>query len=366
MSDPVLSTRALNRATLARQLLLAREATPALAAIERLAGLQAQEAAPPFVGLWTRLEGFRREELRGLLGRREVVRTPWLRATLHLVSAADFRALRGAVQPALTAALQSALRKRADGLDLAALAGEGRAFFEAGDRTFDDLRTALAERHPDGDVRAMAYAVRTHLPLVQVPEDGAPWAFRARACFAPAATWLDAAPDEDPRPHPLVRRYLAAFGPASVADAQAWSGLRGLRDAFRELRPTLAAFRDERGRELFDLPEAPRPPEDAAAPVRFLPEFDNLVLAHDDRSRIVADAHRAAIVTANLRVRATFLVDGFVAGTWRVERSRKTATLVVEPFAALPGGAAAALEAEGTALLAFAEPEARSTAVRIA
>ncbi len=155
-----------------------------------------------------------------------------------------------------------------------------------------------------------------------------------------------------------MRRYLAAFGPASVTDAQNWSGIGGLRPTFEALRGELATFRDARGRELFDLPDAPRPDEETPAPVRFLPEYDNLVLGHDDRSRIVADEHRPRLVTKNLQIPATFLVDGFVAGTFRVERKKKTATLTLAPFGKLLKRDLRALEEEGDALLAFVEPEA--------
>ena len=167
-------------------------------------------------------------------------------------------------------------------------------------------------------------------------------------------------------PLPLVTRYLAAFGPASVSDMQSWSGLQGLREEFEALRPTLMTFRDERGRELFDLPDAPRPPEEVDAPVRFMPDFDNLILGHDDRRRLIADEHRAAIFLPNLRVLPTFLVDGRVAGTWKVEAKKASATLVIEPFVAVSRPARAALTEEGEGLLRFLEPEAASFAVRVA
>ena len=165
-------------------------------------------------------------------------------------------------------------------------------------------------------------------------------------------------------PETLVRRYLAAFGPAAPSDAQAWSGLQGLREVFESLRSSLVTFRDERKRELFDLPDAPRPPEDAEAPVRFIPDFDNLVLSHDDRSRIVADAHRGRVTLKNLQVRATFLVDGMVAGTWKSERKRKAAVLVMEPFGAVTKRTRAALEEEGDVLLSFLEQDATERIVK--
>jgi hypothetical protein len=211
----------------------------------------------------------------------------------------------------------------------------------------------------------MAYAIRMHVPLVQVPTD-APWGFPASADFALADGWLDRnVPTDEAPPHDLVLRYLAAFGPATPADAQAWSGLQGLRDVFEELRPRLRTFRDERKRELFDLPGAPRPAEDVPAPVRFLPEFDNVLLAHADRSRIIDDRYRPKVTTKNLLVPGTFLVDGFVAGTWKVERKARTATLLLAPFHPLVRKTVAALEEEGDALLRFMEPDAHARAVRV-
>jgi hypothetical protein len=356
-----LSLRALNRATLARQMLLEREPGTPLQAVRRLVGLQAQVARPPFVGLWTRLERFRRADLLRALERRQLVRVTAMRTTLHLMASDDYVALRGALQPGL---LQSLPRDRLRRLDLARLEQEGRAFFGRAPATFDALRAELTRQHPKGDVRGMAYAIRSTLPLVQVPTE-AVWGFPGVADFALAETWLQTAIDTTPVPaHELVRRYLAAFGPATPGDAQVWSGLAGLREVFETLRPKLVVLRDARGRELFDLPDAPRPPEDTPAPVRFLPEFDNLLLSHDDRTRVIADRDRPKVTLKNLQVRATFLVDGGVAGTWTIERARETACLALEPFAPLPPRTRSALEAEGEALLEFVEEDAERREVR--
>jgi hypothetical protein len=360
-SAPTLTSRELNRATLARQMLLARERVAPSAAVERLVGLQAQLARPPFVGLWTRVADLRREDVLALLHRRELVRATAMRATLHLMRAEDYAALRGSLQPALTRGL-TARGERARGLDLAALEAEGRAFFGArAVASFDELRghlETLETQLPPGDVRAMAYAIRLRLPLVQVPDDSG-WGFGAAAPFTLADSWLGReVQGEDAPARELVLRYLGAFGPATPGDAQVWSGLAGLREVFAALRPELAIFRDERKRELFDLPGAPHPDADTPAPVRFLPEFDNFVLSHDDRTRLLADEHRARVVSKNLQVRATFLVDGRVAGTWKIERKKKTAKLVLEPFAALARSTKKELGAEGEALLAFAEEDA--------
>lgn len=363
---PTLTIRQLNRATLARQILLSRGTATAVAAVERLAGLQAQLARPPFVGLWTRLEGFRRGDLARPLRERQIIRATAMRGTLHLMSAADYVALRGALQPMLTKGMQAILRERAQDLDMDTLRAEARVFFGGKPATFDALRNHLKAKHPQADERAMAYAIRMHLPLVQVPTDDA-WGFPAASDFALADDWLGKeVPTGEAPAHMLVRRYLAAFGPATSRDAQVWSGLQSLRAAFEELRPELVTFRDERRRELFDLPDAPRPEEDTPAPVRFLPEFDNLVLAHDDRTRVIADEHRPKVTLKNLQVRATFLVDGFVAGTWKVERKKKTATLVLEPFGKLAKKTLSELEREGKELLRFVEEDALETEVRVA
>ena len=363
---PTLTTRELNRALLARQMLLTRENVTPSQAVERLVGLQAQVARPPFVGLWTRLEGFKRADLHDDLRGRRIVRATAMRATLHMMTADDFVGLRGALQPALTRGMLAVLRDRASALDLAALEATGREFFAATDRTFDDLRVLFRKTQPAGDERAMAYAIRTLVPLVQVPTEVA-WGFPSSAAFTVADAWLGMAIPTDHAPaDQLVRRYLASFGPATPGDAQAWSALAGLREAFERLRPELVTFRDARGRELFDLPDAPRPDGDEPAPVRFLPDFDNLILSHDDRTRVIADEHRPRVVTKNLLVRATFLVDGFVAGTWRIERAKKVATLIIEPFGPLAAEVVTALNQEGEALLEFAEEDAGTKEIRVA
>jgi len=366
MAESRLTLRALNRAYLARQMLLARDEITPLGAVERLVALQAQLARPPFVALWARVAGFEREQLLDLVRRREVVRATMLRGTLHLASARDYLRFRAALQPALDVGM-GVVKKRLGGVDLERVLRAGQTLFAERARTFEDVRGRLAEHGLEGDERAMAYAVRLRLPLVQAPAEGTPWGWDAKeVVFADAGSWLGAAPDGDARPHALVRRYLAAFGPATPADAGAWCGLKGLRAVFDEMRPELVAVRDEAGRELFDLPDAPRPGEDAEAPVRFLPDFDVLVLSHDDRRRVVADEHRPRIMSANLIGAPTFLVDGFVAGTWKADRKRGAAVLSVEPFATLGKRVRSALEQEGDALLRFVEPGAKGYEVRFA
>ena len=356
-SAPVLSVRALNRATLARQMLLRREKMTPLAAIERLVAMQAQVPKPPFIGLWTRLAKFERDDLLELLNSKKAVRATAIRATIHLMTAKDFIELRGAMQPGLDRGT-SVLGGRDKGLDKGSLEKIARDFFGKGRATFDDLRKHLEQKSPKGDIRAMAYSIRLFVPLVQVPTD-ATWGFPGSAEFALADEWLGkkistkhAPPDE------LIRRYLAAFGPATPGDFQVWCYTKTMREEFERMRPELVTFQDERKRELFDLPDAPRPDEDTPAPIRFLPDYDNLVLSHDDRTRILADEHRSRILTPNLQVRGSFLVDGFVAGSWSTKRQKKTATLVLEPFGKLAKKVVTELEEEGEALLRFAEADA--------
>jgi hypothetical protein len=362
-----LTLRQLNRATLARQMLLARERTTALRAIERLVALQAQWPRPPFVGLWSRLEPFARADLRGPLERRQVVRATFIRGTLHLVAAKDFAALRPAIQPVLTAGMQAILRgKKAAGLDLDGLTALARKVLKEEPRTFEGLRERFLLAYPKDNERAMGYAVRMLLPLVQVPDEGAAWEFAAQARFALADEWLGRAVPTGPAgPNELVRRYLAAYGPASVADAQAWSGLGGLRDTFDALRPGLRTFRDEQGRELFDLPDAPRPDGDVPAPVRLVPEYDNLIVSRADE-RFVARGERPRVFLSALRIAATVLVDGFVAGTWKLEQKKGTATVSIEPFAPFAPRTRKEVVTEAEALARFAEPDARAFEVRVA
>jgi hypothetical protein len=349
-----ITLRELNRATLARQGLLRRERLDVVDAVERFGGLQAQEARPPFIGLWTRLRGFRREHLYEALHERRVVRATAMRATLHLLSAADYAALRSTLQPVLSGAM-AAVRGRDQGLEVERLLPVARKLLERQPRTFNELRPLLVEAFPGVNERALGYAVRMHLPLAMVPGDER-WAFRGDARFAPAESWLGAAL-ADADPEALVRRHLGAFGPATATDVQSWSGLGGISAVLDGMRGELEAFKLGR-REVFDLPGAPRPGPDVAAPPRLLPEFDSLLLAHKDRTRVITDERRKSLATKNLRVQAVFLVDGFVAGSWSAARKRATATLTLAPFERLPAVVRDELAAEAEALLRFAEPDA--------
>lgn len=338
-------------------MLLRREKAGLVKAVEQLFALQAQVPRPPHIALWSRLQKFEREHLIKALHARTLVRGTMMRGTLHIMSAKDFLAFRGPLQPSLTAGMQSVLGKGPIP-SMETLITAGRSAFGRKARPFTDVRAALQARFPDGHERLMGYAVRMQLPLVQVPAAGEAWGFPADSDFALAEHWLKTKVGAGSGPGSLVLRYLAAFGPATSADIQSWLGIRGVAEILAPVREKLVTFRDPRGREVFDLPKAPRPGGDSDAPVRFLPEYDSLILAHTDRSRMVDDAHRKALVTKNLIVPATLLIDGRVAGTWKVERKKATATLKLTPFAAIPKGVKAAVEEEGQALLKFVEPDA--------
>jgi hypothetical protein len=309
----VLGPRALNRALLARQHLLARADIPVADLVEHLVGLQAQEPQEPYIGVWSRLHGFKPAQLADLLERREAVRTLLMRRTLHLVSARDCLALRGLHDPMLIARMRGTLGRRLPGVDESALAEAARPLFAAAPSTLTEVARAVGDRWPHVAARDLGDALSTLLPLVQVPPRGL-WRQNGSARNTTIDAWLGSGP-EPPAPEAaeaFVLRYLAAYGPAATADLRAWSGLTGLPAVVARLRPGLRTFRDARGRTLLDVPGAPLPDPDTPAPVRFLPAFDNAVLGFDDRSRIIDDADRGLSV----RGARFLLVDGRVAGTW--------------------------------------------------
>ncbi|MBN3931849.1 AlkZ family DNA glycosylase [Streptomyces verrucosisporus] len=359
----VLDRRALNRALLARQWLLERTAASASDVLEHLVGMQAQAPNPPYLGLWTRIAGFRLDDLADLVRKRQAVRLVLMRGTIHLVTARDCLALRPVLHNSLTRGLNSTFGRRLTGLDLTEVAAEGRRLVESEPLTLGELGKRLAERWPDRDAFALANVVRALEPLVQVPPRGL-WGESGQAAHTTAEAWLGEPLSADDSARQVVRRYLAAFGPATAADMQTWSGMTRMAAVFKDLRPELAIFRDEKDRELFDLPNAPRPGPDAPAPVRLLPEFDNVLLSHADRTRILTDEQRRLIITRNGLVKSTFLVDGFLAGTWRIDRTKKAATLVLEPFAPLRAADREALAEEAGNLLATAAADAGARDIR--
>ncbi|WP_037681516.1 winged helix DNA-binding domain-containing protein [Streptomyces griseus] len=346
---PVLGARALNRATLGRQLLLRRSPMGAEAAVTHLVGLQAQNVKPPYHALAARLEGFAPEQLSELMAERRVVRIVTLRSTIHTHTAEDCLTLRPLVQPAREREL-GLFRKRLAGVDLDRLAALARAFVEAEPRTMKQLREALLVEWPDADPQALAIAARCRLPLVQVTPRGL-WGRSGQVALTTAEHWLGRDSAEAPAPDEAVLRYLAAFGPASVKDMQTWSGLTRLRPAFERLRPRLLTFRDTNGVELFDLPDAPRPDPATPAPPRFLPEFDNLLLSHADRTRVIPEEYWGRSWQRNVAY-STLLVDGFLAGVWKLTED----ALVVEPFGRLTGAQREEVAAEGERMLAVLHP----------
>jgi winged helix DNA-binding protein len=380
-----LSLRALNRALLDRQLLLRPAAlagaggaggaggaagagdrsAPVIETVEHLVGLQAQAPFPPYYGLWSWLDGFRPGDLAGLLTGRQVVRVALMRGTIHLVSARDCLALRPALQPVLDRGLRANFGRRLTGVDLAALAVAGRALVDEKPRTFSDLGRELARQWPERDPDALAQGVRALVPLVQVPPRGV-WGASGRAAHTSAQAWLGRPMPDDVSLESLVTRYLAAFGPATVADVQAWSGLTRLGEIVDRLRPGLRTFRGEPGADLFDLPGAPRPDPERPAPVRFVAEFDNLVLAHADRARVLSEPHRKRMYARANTFPGSVLIDGFVAGIWKITRPRPAAALTVELFENAPARIKDEVSAEGRRLLAFAAPEAGDQDVRFA
>jgi hypothetical protein len=355
----VLSRRALNRATLERQLLLRRTKLPAADAIEHLVGMQAQAPNAPYVGLWTRLDRFHPDQLAQLLTERRAVRTPLLRATIHLVTTRDCLALRPLLQPVLERSFSaSPFARNLTGVDTQALLAAGQALLAQQPRTRAALGPLLGARWPDHDPASLAYAITYLVPLIQVPPRGI-WGASGQATWTTTQAWLSRDLEPTPPPHELVMRYLAAFGPATVNDLRTWSGLTRLREVAERLRPRLRSFRDEHGNELLDLPDAPRPDPDTPAPPRFLPEYDNVLLSHADRSRIISDDHRRVpLFAGNGGVLGTVLVDGFLRGTWRITRHQATATLRIKPFEPLPTPDRTTLAEEGARLLSFAATDA--------
>jgi hypothetical protein len=350
----MLGPRALNRALLARQMLLERQPATALDTIEHLVGMQAQAPLSPYVGLWSRLDGFQVAELAAAMSERTAVRASLMRATIHLVSADDALTLRPLIQPVLERGFAgSPFARGIAGIDLAELLEAGRALLEERPRSSAELGRLLAQRWPDHDPASMAYALGYLSPLVQVTPRGI-WGRTAAPARTTISAWLGRPLDPDPSLDGLVLRYLAAFGPATVMDAQAWSGLTRLTVVFERLRAQLETFRDEGGREMFDLPDAPRPDGDQPAPARFLPEYDNVLLGHADRSRVIPAGRSIPLPPGNGATMGTILFDGFYAGTWRIRRTDDGATLTIRLFAPIAPTDEAALAEEGARLADFA------------
>jgi hypothetical protein len=353
VSTEILSDRALNRATLSRQLLLERSPLPVVETVGRLVGLQAQEPLDPYYALWSRLGGFRPDDLVKPFVDRELVRVVAMRGTIHLLTADDCLGLRHIVQPILDEELtrHSGHKHALKDLDLTPVLAFARPFL-ASPRPLPELKKALAAEFPDLDAPALAYACRNHLILVQVPPRGV-WGQTLQVTYAEAAAFLGRPIDTTATLDDLVLRYLAAFGPAATPDVATWCRLKAMREVMDRLRPRLRIYRDERGRELFDLPDISPPDPDTPAPIRFLPEYDNVLLSHADRSRFVDRAEVGELYGPHDGKRhypGTVLIDGRVGATWWIEAG----DLRIDHLGPFPKATRTAIEAEGHDLLRFA------------
>jgi len=361
-----LSLRALNRATLDRQWLIERRTASALEAIEHLVGMQAQVPLSPYVGLWSRLASFEPSELAGLLEDRKAVRGSMMRATIHLMSSRDFLEIRPLIQPRLEREVfqnQTYGRQRLEGLDIDAVLRAGIDRMPASPATAVQLREHLQPLWPDRDAPSLAHAVRCLLPTVQIPPRGI-WGKGGNPTMSTADLWLGSPVSASPSVDKLVLRYLAAFGPASVADAQSWSGLTRLTEVFDHL--TLRTYTDaESGRTLYDLPDMDLPDEDLPVPTRFLPEYDNLLLSHADRARWIEDSLREGLSLQETLTRGSILHDGRLTALWKLtNQAKKSTTLEIEPILPLPSAARNSILEEAEHLLSFTAPSAADPEIR--
>ena len=364
----ILTQRELNRATLARQHLLTRVEMAAGDMVEHLVGMQAQVPRNPYLALWSRVEGFRPEDLEVLMSERQAVRAPLMRATIHLATAPDCLVLRPLVQPVLDRgfATGSPFGRQLEGLDVDLVVEAGRALVEEVPRSGVELRQLLGRRWPDRDAPSLAAAVTYRLPMVQVTPRGL-WHTSARPMWTTTDAWLGRPLDLTATLDDLMVRYLAAFGPASVMDMQLWCGLTRLREVADRLGSRLRTFRDEKGRELLDLPDAPRPDPGTTAPPRFLPEYDNVLIGHADRTRFfLPDPTHAPAPEGMNSIQGSVLVDGLLSAWWNLRRPRpSTARLMIRPFQALSDDQVVAVEEEARRLLAWVAPDAEDPLVVI-
>ncbi len=357
-----LSRRALNRATLERQLLLRRAEMSAYDAVEHLAGLQAQAPFPPYFGLWSRLAGFRPAELVELLESRRVVRMALMRGTVHLVTAADALAWRPVLQGIYDRDLkQNTLHAAALAeLDHDEVAEAARKLLLGGPMPGTKLGAELA-RTWDVPPSSLTHLARGRLPLVQTPPR-AIWGKAGQTTYACLDEWVGA-PLPPPSPASLISRYLRAFGPATVADVQTWAGITRLGEVASSME--LRRYRDPDGRELLDLPELTVPDEDVPAPPRLLGPFDQTILSYADRTRVISDAFRKRVISQNGLVKGTVLVGGQVCGFWEIKATRKAAVIELSPFEKLLKRDLTTLEKSAGELVEWAEGAAETYEVRI-
>jgi hypothetical protein len=362
-ADTVLGRRELNRALLDRQYLLRGTDASVAAVVEHLVGLQAQEPMPPYHGLFSRIEGFDPRELGRMLTDREVVRILLMRGTIHMVTARDALFLRPLVQP-VHDRIYARLRRQMSAAASARLEDAVREVIADEPLGAREIARRLVDRGIGEDVVQLSYGLPAFVPMVQLPPRGV-WGAGGRVRYATIESWTGRELDREPSPEELVLRYLGAFGPASVMDMQYWSGLTRMKVVFEGLRPRLAIFRDEDGKELFDLPDAPRPDSDTPAPVRFLGEFDNVLLGHRDRRRIIPEGFPRDAMLAHGRFVDNLLIDGMLRATWWVERDgSRRATLGVRPFGELTAAEREEVAAAAERMLEFTDPEAERRAAR--
>jgi hypothetical protein len=349
LDAPSISDRALNRATLMRQGLLAREAVSVEAMLHRLIGMQGQVQNAPYIGLWTRLEGFVAADLEALLKDRRAVRATIMRSTLHVALAEDFLAVRPLIDPVTLRTFRGNHVAPLKGADIDAVRKASRVLLDAGALRPRALGEQLQARWPEVDPIALSMPARFLEPVVHVPPAGL-WGATGMPELTSARRWLGREPGEPIGLEALMLRYLAGFGPASGSDFNAWSGLTGGSAVLERLRPRLVSFAAADGREVFDLPDAPRPPEDTPAPVRLLPDYDNVVFGYAERGRILSPESARGLWRNNGQ-RPAFLVDGSVRGCWRLTSTAKTARLELSWFTPLRRRDEADLRREGMAML---------------
>lgn len=345
-----LTRRALNRALLQRQFLLERTDRPALEVIRRLVAMQAQEPNWPYVGLWNRIRRFDHAELTVLLHDRSVVRSGLLRSTQHIAAADDFRRLRPVLQPVLDRTASAAyFRGNGHGLSPEELIADGLALLDA-PLSRKELGGRLAMRHPGSDGRILAGELELRTPLIHDPDTAAwgGWGTRSNITVTRFDTEDDSSAGTT-KLKELIRRYLAAFGPATVADIQAWSGLTRLSSTVADMRDQLHHHTGPDKQRLVDLPDADLPDADMPAPVRLLPAFDNVLLGHADRTRLIRDEHRPQVMPGRAQVKPTILIDGTVQGTW----SLTAGEIRLEPFRRLSNAEREAVDEEAHKMLAF-------------
>jgi hypothetical protein len=350
---PLLTQRQINRTLLARQHLLDRADMPVADMLSHLVGMQSQVPRDPFIGLWSRLAEFHPDDLSRLMLDRTAVRASLMRSTIHLVTTDDYLFLQSLTFPLHVRVFPGTDQgRKLDPQILADVLEAGRELLATEPLTLKALGNRLGERWLDIPQGSMTQAIRFLLPLVQVTPRGV-WGASHQATWALAEHWIGRPIPNDSNPEQMVLRYLRAFGPATVADIATWSGLQGQRQVVERMRPRLRNFRNEQGQELFDVPDGVIADPEAPAPVRFLPGFENALLSHKDRTRIISEERRKAIGSKNGLVLATYLVDGFVAGTWGIETTKERSTLILRPFERHAPEILAELEEEGERLIGF-------------